>query len=315
MESIKLNFGYFWPSFNKEDNYFTRVLSKKYRVEISDKPDLFIFTHAYNGKRDYLHNNCHRLFLGWENERADWNCSDYVIDSDFYENNPRHFRWPIWAAWRPEQLTVAKDMEAFRAKKKFACMVVSNPHAKERIDFFHQLSKYKQVDSGGKYLNNVGGPVADKTAFIRDYKFVISFENSSYPGYTTEKIIEPMLVNSIPIYWGNTDVGKDFNSRSFVHVNQFASYEEAIARIIELDKSEEQYLQLAAQPWFTDNKVPEACSEESLGAFLDYVICDMKVKQPVARSAVKSNAHKLKLFRKRVEGAVYARLGIHKGFR
>ena len=49
--------------------------------------------------------------------------------------------------------------------------------------------------------------VSNKMDFIKDYKFVISFENSSNPGYTTEKLIEPMLVNSIPIYWGNTEVG------------------------------------------------------------------------------------------------------------
>ena len=54
--------------------------------------------------------------------------------------------------------------------------------------------------------------------FIKDYKFVISFENSSYPGYTTQKLIEPMLVNSSPIYWGNKSVGKDFNTKSFINV-------------------------------------------------------------------------------------------------
>ena len=71
------------------------------------------------------------------------------------------------------------------------------------MDFFVKLSKYKQVDSGGRTLNNIGGPVEDKMEFIKDYRFVISFENAEYPGYTTEKIIQPMFVDSIPIYWGN----------------------------------------------------------------------------------------------------------------
>ena len=37
---------------------------------------------------------------------------------------------------------------------------------------------------------------------FKKYKFNICFENSSTPGYVTEKIIQSMYVNSIPIYWG-----------------------------------------------------------------------------------------------------------------
>ncbi|HEX4958218.1 MAG TPA: glycosyltransferase family 10, partial [Lacibacter sp.] len=166
-----------------------------------------------------------------------------------------------------------------------------------------------------KYLNNVGGPVADKRAFIKDYKFVLSFENSTYPGYTTEKLIEPMLVNSIPIYWGNERVGEDFNTRSFVHVNQFASYEEAIEYIIELDKDEDQYLQMAMQPWFPDNQIPASMTQESLEAFFDFVLEDMNTQPPVAASFVKANWHKLQLVKQQIEDKVYGRLGINRGFR
>jgi alpha(1,3/1,4) fucosyltransferase len=315
METVKVNFGYFWPDFNPADNYFTRILSLTYKVEISDDPDLYFFTHPYNGKHDYLRYKCHRVFLGWENVRADWSICDYVLDSDFVTGNPRHKRWPIWAAWDTHQLIEPKHAENFLMKKKFACMVVSNAHAKERIDFFHQLSKYKKVDSGGRYLNNIGGPVSNKMDFIKDYKFVISFENSSHPGYTTEKLIEPMLVNSIPVYWGNTEIGKDFNTRSFVQVNQFRNYSEAIEYIIELDNNEDKYRQMAAEPWFSNNQIPEEMSKESLQQFFDFVISDMKTKLPVAASRFSNTAHTLKLMKKRVEGSVLHRLGIHKGFR
>jgi hypothetical protein len=315
MQTIKVNFGFFWPEFDAADNYFTRLLSKKYRVELSDDPDLFFFTHAYNGKRDYLNYKCHRIFLGWENIRADWNCCDYVLDSDFYKNNPRHKRWPIWTSWETNKLLQPKSAELFLQKEKFACMVVSNAKAKERIAFFHELSKYKQVDSGGKYLNNIGGPVANKMDFISKYKFVISFENSSHPGYTTEKLIEPMFVNSIPIYWGNSQVGKDFNTRSFIHVNQYVSYEEVIKRIIELDQNDDAYLQMATEPWFNNNVMPNEMTEKSLEVFLDFVLDDMKTKKPVARSFVKASAHKTKLLVNNIENRVYAKLGISKGFR
>ena len=315
MQTIKVKFGNFWPQFDPADNFFTRALRKKYHVELSDEPDLYFFTHAYDGNRDYLNYKCHRVFLGWENVRADWNSCDYVLDSDFYNNNPRHKRWPIWAAWNMQQLTQPKNTDLFRNKKKFACMVVSNAKAKERISFFQELSKYKQVDSGGKYLNNVGGPVANKMDFISDYKFVISFENSSYPGYTTEKLIEPMFVNSIPIYWGNTEVGKDFNSKSFIHVNAYASYKEAIERIIELDQNEDKYLQMANEPWFINNSVPAEMTEKQLEAFLDYVLEDMKTTKPVASQYLKAGLHRIAVFGGRMKDVFYHKLGIHNGFR
>ncbi|NTS43781.1 hypothetical protein HRG84_23065 [Flavisolibacter sp. BT320] len=68
MKTIRVAFGDFWPNFNPEDNYFTRVLRKKHIVEITAQPDLYFFTHPYNGKLDYLKYNCHRVFLGWENK-------------------------------------------------------------------------------------------------------------------------------------------------------------------------------------------------------------------------------------------------------
>ena len=34
-----------------------------------------------------------------------------------------------------------------------------------RLKFIDELNKYKQVDMGGRYKNNVGGPVQKKTEF------------------------------------------------------------------------------------------------------------------------------------------------------
>lgn len=312
MQTIKLNFGYFWPGFKNEDNYFTRILSKKYDVEISDNPDLFFFTHSYNGNRDYLKYKCHRVFLGWENVRADWNVCDYVLDSDFYPNNPRHKRWPIWAAWPLQRLTAAKNMEAFSKKEKFCCMVVSNGKAKERIEFFNCLSKYRKVDSGGRFMNNIGAPLEDKMKFINDYKFVISFENSSSPGYTTEKLIEPMLVNSIPVYWGNPVVGKDFNTDSFINITDANSYDAAIERIMELDEDDEKYIAMASQPWFVNNELPSEFTQESIAEFFDFVIKDSKGRRPVGASFTKDSIHRLSLFANRIQSSLYHRLFIER---
>lgn len=301
METLKINFGFFWEGFDKTDNYFTKPLSKLYNLEISDDPDLYFFTHSYyNGKRDYLKYNCHRVFLGWENLRADWTICDYVLDSDFYEDNPRHKRFPIWAGWDMKKICLPKDVQVYKEKKKFCCMLVSNPKAKERIEFFHKLSEYKKVDSAGRYLNNIGISVENKMEFIKDYKFVISFENSSYPGYTTEKLIEPMFSNTIPIYWGNPKVGTDFNTKSFINIDDFESHDEAIKHIIALDSNEEKYLEMAAQPWLNNNQMAEEFSSDSLRQFLDFIVKDSKTRKPVAKSFYNQQLHKAKILKDNV---------------
>jgi hypothetical protein len=219
--------------------------------------------------------------------RVNWDICDYVFDSDYYENNPRHKHYPIWSARDLQPLTLPKNLDEFKKKKKFCCMLVSNPDAPERIEFFHKLSAYKKVDSAGRYLNNVGFSVENKKEFISDYQFVISFENSSFPGYTTEKLVEPMLVNSIPIYWGNPVVGNDFNTTSFVNIPDFKSFDEAIEYIIELDSNEEKYLEMASRPWFKDNQIDPQYSEESLLDQFDFIIKDSRTRKPVAKSFYK----------------------------
>jgi len=290
MKKIKIKFGDFWDGFNKEENYFIKLLKKRFEVELSENPDLLIFTHAYGKKQQFFEYKCHRLFLGWENVRADWRIADYVMDSDYYLNNPRHFRFPIWASWNLNLLTNPKP-EIDLEKKKFASMVVSNGNAKERIEFFNLLSKYKKVDSGGRFLNNVGGPVKNKLDFIREYKFVISFENSNYPGYTTEKIIEPMITGAVPIYWGNIKINEDFNEKSFVNVLNFKSFHEAVDYIVELDKNDQKYKELYAEPWFIKNIQPAHLSEDAFLKYFEFVIEDLNSKKPVASSLTKKTLY------------------------
>ena len=76
-------------------------------------------------------------------------------------------------------------------------------------------------------------------------------------GYVSEKIIQPMSVGSIPIYWGDNQVKKDFNKDSFIFVNDFDNEDKLLDKIIELNNKPELYIEKLKQPWFSDNKIPE----------------------------------------------------------
>lgn len=89
----------------------------------------------------------------------------------------------------------------------------------------------------------LGGPVPDKLKFCARYKFNIAFENSCSLGYTTEKVMEPLCVHSIPIYYGNPDVTSDFNKECMVLVKNADDIERAVNEIIYLDTHDVAYLE------------------------------------------------------------------------
>ena len=163
-------------------------------------------------------------------------------------------------------------------------MVVSNPVSKKRVNFYNRLNKIMPVDSGGRVLNNVGGPVADKLAFIKDYKFVLAFENSSYPGYTTEKILEPLFTQSLPVYWGNPQVQLDFNSHRFINYHDFANEDKLIDHLVALSDDAERAVDMLVQPVFSDNKIPEYIDDKNVLAFLDKIVGGIGIKKTIAAS-------------------------------
>jgi len=84
-----------------------------------------------------------------------------------------------------------------------------------------------------------------KVDFISNYKFTIAFENSSYIGYTTEKMLNPLSAASVPIYWGNPEVEEDFNPNAFINANGYEDrLDELVKKVIELDNDDEAYLKM-----------------------------------------------------------------------
>jgi hypothetical protein len=86
----------------------------------------------------------------------------------------RHLRFPLYLLYKGyDQLTYKQIDKKTVLNRKFCNFVYSNVSWADpfRDKFFHELSKYKSIDSGGRHLNNIGGPVPDKMTFIKDYKF------------------------------------------------------------------------------------------------------------------------------------------------
>lgn len=265
---IKINFSDFWQGFDKTNNYFYNLLIKEFDVEISNNPDYLFFSIFGSSHQNY---KCKKIFYTGENIAPPLGYCDYSFSFDNLEDD-RNYRLPHYLLYDGYYDLVNKKVDESLLNRKFCSFVVSNGNCIERNNFFHKLSKYKKVDSGGRYLNNIGLPVIDKRKFQSEYKFAITFENNTYrPGfewYITEKAFEAMCVNSIPIYRGGSKINEDFNSKSFINYHDFVSEEDMIEYIIELDRNDDRYMEMLSKPWFINNEVPNNNKEESIINFL-----------------------------------------------
>jgi hypothetical protein len=266
---IKIDFSDFWGGFDKTNNYFYNLLKDEFDVEISNNPDYLIFSVFGNNHQRY---SCKKIFYTGENVAPPLGYCQWSFSFDCLDDS-RNYRLPHYLLYDGYyELARPKIIDESMAIRKFCNFVASNGNCKERNDFVTKLSKYKKVDSGGRWMNNIGYVVSDKRKFQSEYKFSIAFENDAYrPGYEwyiTEKIMDPMTVNSIPIYKGGSKIDKDFNTNSFINCHNFSSAEEVIDRIIELDKDDNKYLSMLNQHWFNDYNIPDNNKLENIKSFL-----------------------------------------------
>lgn len=283
---IRIDFRDFWHADTdeaKRANPLFKLLSTRFDLEIADDPDFLVYS-CFGGEHQRY--DCTRIFFTGENRRPDFRLCDYAFSFDFPVNE-RSFRYPIYALSTTldrDTLLAPREVEAvLKDKTRFCAFVYSNAQARHRIRFLDKLSMYKPVDCGGKVRNNMGYRVADKIAFLRAYKFCIAFENSSWPGYTTEKLPESMMAGSVGIYWGNPLVGRDFNPKAFVNAHDYRSLDELVDAVVEIDRSDDLYRQYLREPAFAGNELNEFIRDDAVLDRFSEIFASRR--QPVARTA------------------------------
>lgn len=145
-------------------------------------------------------------------------------------DHPRYTRI-TWHGFDPQSLVKnPAQAGAWRSRPRKFCNFFYSNCVRHREDFCQALARYQPVDCPGVSLRNhppidQGGhdraKWSRKRDFLAGYRFTIAFENSSAPGYNTEKILDPMLAGSIPIYWGDPTIARTFNPRSFINATDY----------------------------------------------------------------------------------------------
>ena len=232
MKDLKIYFADFFPGFY-EENIFLPILMKHYNVSINkENPDVVIHS-IFNGMVETPTYDCKKiLFLG-ENYRPQQFKSDFSISFD--PHSETNFRLPLWQFFmllKPTYLGRLLDPVKHENFDKFCSFTVSNPSNFLRNGIFNQLSNYKFVHSYGRYMtNDMSLQNISKDKYWRDakdeffnktkHKFSIVYENTKYPYYTTEKLMDSYLNGSLGIYWGSNKIGEEFNEKSFINANKY----------------------------------------------------------------------------------------------
>lgn len=125
-----------------------------------------------------------------------------------------------------------------------------------RFDLLLALGLQGHVDVFGRGWNDTGnlpanqaarlatihsvfkGSCDDKHDLLRHYKFTIAYENTAYPGYVTEKIIDAMVAASVPLYMGAPDIYEQVPAEAFIDVRSFDSPQAITARMAQVTETE-----------------------------------------------------------------------------
>lgn len=267
METLKITYADFWPEWETGENFIQPILEKHFNVVVVQKNPDVLFHSIFNRMADTPRYKCKKVLILAENWRPSRFDSDYSISFDPHSDT--NFRLPLWQIYMllwPElkdRLFNRKHHESF---ERFCSFTVSNAGNFMRNSAFQQLSQYKRVHSYGRYMTNDPGlqkasagrywrDAKDEFFIKHSHKFMITYENTPYKYYCTEKLMDAFLVGSIPIYWGDPKVGEDWNPEAFINLNNYNQKWNTWTDWIKyLDENESAFNKIYNAPIFTDEQ-------------------------------------------------------------
>lgn len=121
----------------------------------------------------------------------------------------------------------------FVEDKKFPLTFITSlkqvtPMQRKRVLIAKKMNEMK-IPVYGKGIS----PIDDKSDILRKFYFCFSIENQITPGYHTEKILDCFRTGTVPIYAGDPEIGKIFNTDGIIMINPmkedfFEKFEEVV---------------------------------------------------------------------------------------
>ena len=277
-KELRVAFAVMWDQFQPNENFFLYLLQWVGHLNnisvIHDavNPNVVFFGPFSKGSENQ-YAGVPRVYFTGENSAPNKDANTFLNIGYNYDTSSDYIRLPLWVTeinwWgadpvkmvnpKPVSLKDATTVNTavLDAKNKFCAFVATNPANPNRNTAFQILNQWKHVDAGGRLFCNIpsgpipaglggGGGELAKVEFYKQYKYAITYENSSAPGYTTEKIFHAKVAGAVPIYWGDPFVDRDFDSAGFLNANQVATAQDLIGLVNK--QTDEQWRAMASVP-------------------------------------------------------------------
>ena len=239
------------------------ILSEKFEIILEpNNPDYLIYNVFGCKHKTNKYKNAIKIAYYTENQIPDFNTADYSISQHHINFLDRYLRIPYFMGLSKKYNNLIfnsiRRYSLKSKKKKFCAAVISNnnTYAKFRLDFINLLNKYKRVDMGGKYKNNVG-KIRNKISFLSNYKFSIAMENTEGEGYLSEKIMHSFLSGTIPIYYGDYILDEFINPKSYILIKGKKDIKNKIEYIKKIDNNDNLFKKILKENIFIDPKYYE----------------------------------------------------------
>lgn len=284
-KGLKVGFSDMWEGFDPADNFFLDLMRQGGQevIGMDLDPDLNLlicgpFGSAWtkaNPLVPKVYFSGERLREG---ETTDPRISLYLTH-DLTEDD-RHIRFPIWLlfvhwfgvpgnALKRNPVGMSLDLatqSSVSSRNHFCSFVVSNPTNPDRNQAFDTLNAYKPIRSGGRFRNNIGGPLhhlyggggggdVAKHEFLKDHTFNLCYENGLGPGYVTEKLLHAKMAGCVPLYWGSSAAAIDFDPSGFVHIQDGTSIADVVR---DLESHPERVAEIQSRPAFDNERLAKA---------------------------------------------------------
>lgn len=130
---------------------------------------------------------------------------DYILtfDKALAATNPDKFVWyPMGGCW------IEPTDRLIHPKTKLISIIASEKNFTEGHRLRHQLIQQygQQIDLFGRAYRYV----PYKLDALKDYRYTIVIENCQLDNYFSEKLIDPLVVGTVPLYWGAPNIHELF---------------------------------------------------------------------------------------------------------
>lgn len=268
---MKIAFSDFWWKFDEKSNFFIDAARNiKSDIEVTQnikEADVLFFSCFSNNHETVNRQKTKKIYFTGENTRPPVDSCDWSLTFDFESYGGKNFRLPLWMLqidwWRkggyvnPQYVIPLDEIDnnRFRNKtnRKFCSTVFNRDHLGNRRQALIALSSYKGVECYGEPWNNWFYGEDVKLDVISNYKFTLCYENTSYPGYFTEKPVHARAAGCIPIYWSHDSYVEDFNPKAFLHLNSFSSINDLVDEVKRIDSDDAERDRMLREPLFNKN--------------------------------------------------------------